>query len=154
MPNSKKNQFNYPFEIEHPDNNNFQAGKLLVFHVTLTERERYRYFWFYKKPAKNIFPHFKSVISRECKVNSAVRNEVQWRNERIQERYSTEEDRTRHTNIFFCQLQARGYGKNIKTKAKQQKKTRNDSSHCEKFCYFEFPFVCDAICMCYVQCYI
>jgi len=122
------------FEIEHPDNNNSLA--LLDFRVTLTEGESC--FCFYKKTAKkNTFPHYKSAIPRQCKVNS-VKNEVK----RIEERCSTEEDKTRHTSTFFSQLQARGYGKNIETEAKQVKKTRNDSS--EKFCYFEFPFLSDA----------
>ena len=58
------------FEIEHPDNNNSFA--LLDFRVTITEGKSD--FCFYKKLAKkNTFPHVKSAIPRECKLNT-VRN--------------------------------------------------------------------------------
>lgn len=126
---------NIKFEIEHPDKNNSLA--LLDFRVTLSEGESE--FCFYKKLAKkNTFPHIKSAIPWECKINS-VKNEVK----RIEERCSSEEDKARHINTFFRQLHTRGYQKSVENKAKQQKKATRNSAN-EKFCYFEFPFVSDA----------
>ena len=122
------------FEIEHPEDNSLS---LLDFSVTLLRDGQARFCYYRKLAKKNTFLHNKSAIPETCK-NNSIRNEIK----RIKEKCTFEEDEQQHVDTFMTQLSTRGYNNPRKFLApKHRKKPTPSIQHC----YFEFPYVNEAI---------